>query len=398
MSIKVTTQDFINKAKKVHGSRYRYDKVNYVKAIKKVTITCPKHGDFEQQPSNHLTGYGCRKCGGNQPITFNEFVERSKEIHGDKYDYSSVCFDNVESKIDIRCKEHGVFSQRLFSHLKGFGCPTCGNTQRGISNAHDKKEFIKRSREIHGDKYDYSKVEYKNANPKVTIICPIHGEFSIRPINLTKGVRCSKCSDEEAGLKRRISPDEFIKRAKLIHGEKYDYSKCSYKTMHEKVEVICPEHGSFYTLPPNHVRGQIKSGCPDCPEGKGGFRPKSPGILYYVSVLTDNNETLYKIGITNHTIKKRFSIVDRSRMRVIKIWRYEIGEEAFELERRIKAKFKSYKYNGPGILESGGDTELFTKDILDLDKLDYRRMFNFGYSEEITYEFLKEQFGNKAPI
>jgi len=290
MSKRVTTEDFILKAQKVHGNKYDYRKAHYIAAKKKILIICPKHGEFFQQPNNHLTGKGCRKCGGNSPLTLDEFIFRASEIHGNKYDYSEVSFKNVESMISIRFKEHGVFKQRLFSHLKGFNCPKCGRVSTTKILKHNEKRFKSDGEKAHGDKYDYSKVKYVNAHKNVTIICPKHNEFSQKPASHIRGVGCPQCGTDSTAAQRLRTTEDYIEEAKTVHGNKYDYSKCIYKGMKYKVEIVCPKHGSFKTQASNHVKSN-GSGCPDCAES--GFNPTMPGILYYLAVLKDDGKSLY---------------------------------------------------------------------------------------------------------
>jgi len=142
MSKHVTTEDFIERARKVHGDRYDYSKVLYVAAISKVKIICPEHGEFEQQPTNHYIGRGCRECVGNKPLTLDRFIERANKIHKGRYDYSRVEFTNVESKIEIICPDHGPFFQRLFSHLKGFNCGRCGQVSKAKKMNHSLERFL----------------------------------------------------------------------------------------------------------------------------------------------------------------------------------------------------------------------------------------------------------------
>ena len=122
---KSNTEEFIKKAKKVHGNKYDYSKVNYVGNKIEVTIICPEHGEFEQTPKGHLRGQGCPKCNGGVVQTTEEFIKKAKEIHGDKYDYSKVNYINMRTKVVIICPEHGEFEQRPRRHLIGDGCPKC---------------------------------------------------------------------------------------------------------------------------------------------------------------------------------------------------------------------------------------------------------------------------------
>jgi hypothetical protein len=364
MSKKVTTQDFIRRAREVHGDKYDYSKTVYVSATTPLTIICPEHGEYQQRPANHTMGRGCLDCGGNKPLTLQKFIERAQAKHGNRYDYSKVKFQNVESKVKIICPEHGVFEQRVMNHLKGFNCPKCGRVSVSGKLSHTLDRFIQDAHAAHGKKYDYSEVEYKTALTKVKIICPIHGGFLQSPATHIRGVGCSKCSDLITADKRRLTNEEFIKRAREVHGDKYDYSKVEYVTSHGKVEIICREHGPFLQSPATHTMGN-KAGCPGC--AVSGFDQTKPALLYYLAVMTDNAETLYKIGITNLTIHKRFPSIDLARIREIKTWTFTQGAEAAKKEAQILREYSDDRYIGPDVLFGAGNTELFVRDVLGLD-------------------------------
>jgi len=139
------------------------------------------------------------------------------------------------------------------------------------------EEFIQKAILIHGDRYDYSLVDYKNNKTKVIIICPVHGEFLQIPNNHLKGYGCQKCKDDG----QRSSTEEFIKKAILIHGEgKYDYSKVYYKQSQTKVIIICPIHGEFQQEPSEHLRNK---GCPIC------------SIINMLNMNNRYNQGVYKI-------------------------------------------------------------------------------------------------------
>lgn len=364
MSKKVTTEDFIKRGREVHGDKYDYSKSIYKSATTDITIICPIHGEFQQRPANHYIGRGCRECGGNKPLTVKKFIERAIEKHGNRYDYSKVEFVGVESKVRIVCPEHGEFTQRVLVHLKGFNCPSCGRNSVAKKLNYSQDRFIKDSASVHGNKYDYSRVNYVNAQSKVKIICPEHGLFEQRPVNHVRGIGCSKCSDMIAGEKRRLTTEEFIELAKLVHGNKYDYSKVVYTTFHDKVEIVCPEHGAFWQSAVNHVKGN-QSGCPGC--AVSGFDQTKPAILYYLAVSKSEHEVLYKIGITNLTVKKRFPTLDLARIRVIKTWAFDKGSEAAIRELSILREFIEDLYEGDAVLVGAGNTELFVRDVLELD-------------------------------
>ena len=117
-------------------------------------------------------------------------------------------------------------------------------------------DFVEKSKSIHGEKYDYSKVDYKNNSTKVLIICPKHGEFLMRPADHFNGQGCPKCKSENLSNKFSMGKEAFIKKALSVHENKYDYSKVEYKNNRTKVCIICPEHGEFWQTPDKHITGQ----------------------------------------------------------------------------------------------------------------------------------------------
>ena len=263
----VSTENFIEKAKNIHGNKYDYSKVEYKNANTKVCIICPEHGEFWQTPNSHLNWRGCPKCGNlkkgqNKKLTTKEFIEKAKEIHGDRYDYSKVNYVNSKTPVCIICPEHGEFYMKPTYHIfNKCDCQKCGEIKRINKRSLTTEEFINRAKKIHGDKYDYSEVEYINNHTKVCIICPEHGEFYMKPENhliLKQG--CPKCYGNV-----KLSTEEFIKKAKEVHRDKYDYSKVEYINYETKVCIICPEHGEFWQTPHAHLSGQ---GCPHCLQSK----------------------------------------------------------------------------------------------------------------------------------
>ena len=189
---KSTTEDFIKKAKELHGDKYDYSKVNYLRSRDKVKIICPTHGEFEQKANNHLNGQGCPMC---KISTTDSFIKKAKTVHGNKYDYSKVDYKKIKDKITIICKKHGPFIQIAGNHLAGSGCPSCYGKFR--SNT---EEFIERSKSLHGDKFDYSKVDYISRSKPVNIICKKHGIFSQLPLNHLVGAGCPYCRESRGEL------------------------------------------------------------------------------------------------------------------------------------------------------------------------------------------------------
>jgi len=193
------------------------------------------------------------------------FIKKAKEVHGDKYDYSLV-IDNVDykSKIIIKCKNHNSeFEQTPNNHLRGKGCKLCAIDNRKNKLKMSKDDFIKKAKEFHGDKYDYSKVEYINYHTNICIICKKHGEFFQKPSkHISRGFGCKKCGMLNKPQCQPMNNEYFIKKAKEVHGDKYDYSLVNYIKTHENVKIVCPDHGDFEQLPSNHLR--FNRGCPKC--------------------------------------------------------------------------------------------------------------------------------------
>ena len=227
---KITTEEFIKKAREIHGDKYDYSKSQYNGYNEKLCIVCPEHGEFWQTPMHHLyRKQGCHLCNGGVNLSTEEFIEKAKKIHGSKYDYSKVKYVNNRTKVCIICPEHGEFWQTPNSHLNGNGCFDCSYIERGLKRNSSAKEFIEKAHKVHGDKYDYSKVEYDKAIKKVCIICPKHGEFWQTPNCHLNGQGCPKCNQSKMEieisllLKQNNIKFEQQKRFKWLGRQSLDF-------------------------------------------------------------------------------------------------------------------------------------------------------------------------------
>lgn len=201
MAKKLTKEEFIQKAIRVHGNRYDYSNVEYVNARTDIQIICPIHGIFLQTPDKHLNGQGCPKCAGKNK-TVDEFIKKARQVHGNKYDYSNVKYVNNKTKVCIICSEHGEFWQTPHNHLRGQGCPECRYIKSAKSNCKNCDNVINDFIKVHGNKYDYSKVNYVNSKIKVCIICPEHGVFEQTSHDHLAGKGCPKC--KQSHLERDV--------------------------------------------------------------------------------------------------------------------------------------------------------------------------------------------------
>jgi len=221
---KLTTQDFIDRAGKVHGNKYDYSQVEYVNNKTKVKIICPHHGEIKQAPSNHMRGNGCPKCAGDKLRTIflksdEQFIKDACVVHEDTYDYSLVHYQGAFKKVKIVCSQHGVFEQVPSDHLCGKGCSKCGAIASGDATRKTTKKFISDAKQLYDDLFDYSLVKYVNAHAKVKIICSKHGVFEQAPNNHLHGKGCPQC-----GAVAKLNAQSFIERSRKIRSDIYDYS------------------------------------------------------------------------------------------------------------------------------------------------------------------------------
>jgi hypothetical protein len=353
---KYTKEEFIEKSIAIHDDKYNYSKTEYVNGSTKVIIICPEHGDFLQTPKNHSTGSGCTRCSiDNKTFNTEDFIKKAIVVHGDRYDYSLVKCLGTRISVIIICKEHGEFLQTPNNHFANSGCLICSGTLQLTTD-----DFIKRSIVVHGDKYDYSKVNYIANSKKIIIICKEHGEFLQTPNNHLKGQTCRKCDN----TRKSSNTIDFINSANKIHNNFYRYDLVNYINTHTKVTIICPEHKEFLQTPGHHLNGR---GCPSC--AISGFSQNKPGYCYYIKFESENNPTLYKIGITNLSVNKRLKTIKPYKEYIPTILQelyFENGSDSLNMETKILRDFKEFKYIGEPIMQNG-NTELFTKDILNLD-------------------------------
>ena len=265
-----TQEEFIEDAKLRHGDRYDYSKVVYNHNGDKVEIVCKIHGSFFQQAGSHLYGTACPRCAveytkSKRKLLLSDVLDNFKKVHGDVYDYSNIKeYVNNSTKMPIVCGEHGLFYKTYTDHFKARGgrggCNKCRvSTIKGRKLGNGKCDynwFIDRSKSVHGDRYDYSKVKYIGSRKKVEIICRIHGGFWQNPYSHATGSNCTKCSGQYSH-----NTTEFIELCKKVHDNKYDYSEVIYNGNKRAIKIICKNHGIFEQRPNNHLRGE---GCYKC--------------------------------------------------------------------------------------------------------------------------------------
>lgn len=264
---KLNVNEFIKRCNLKHKNYYDYSKVIFVDTKTKVNVVCPEHGDFFPTPSNHMNGSKCPECAyriktENQKITFDEFVKRSNKIFNNRYKYINNGNFDYKRPIKCECLIHGIFNLNPERHITRLSeCPKCTEERNKVSI----DEFIIKSNIIHNNKYDYSLVTFDTLDDKVDIICPKHGkycQYATHHLHNKKG--CKHCNKENKYNEYLLN---FIKECNVIHNNKYKYSLVKIKSLSEKVEILCPIHGSFFKRPNEHLNKQ--SGCQLCSSSKG---------------------------------------------------------------------------------------------------------------------------------
>ncbi|MCG6202758.1 GIY-YIG nuclease family protein [Psychromonas antarctica] len=186
----VSTPDWIKRAQKTHGNRYDYSKTEYLGANVNLNIICKSHGPFPQIASHHERGSNCPECVNRHSYCDKEFISKCKAVHGDKYDYSDTHYHGAKSNITYICPTHGKITQQAYDHMVGHGCAHCAGKAKYTT-----EQWIELSREVHEDKYGYSKADYQGKDKKVVITCPKHGDFKQRAGSHIRGSGCQKCSE-----------------------------------------------------------------------------------------------------------------------------------------------------------------------------------------------------------
>ena len=260
--------------------------------------------------------------------TLKERIDEANKKHNFKYDYSLIKeYKSVKEKVQMICPIHGVFKMSFDSHIhKGRGCPLCSKRP-----TYNKELFVIKSNEVYKNKYDYSTVrdfDYgeMDKNTKVEIICPKHGPFETTIYNHLQGYGCKKCGFESMTSKRAKPFNEFIKLAKLVHGEKYKYREDTYTSMKKDMTIICPKHGEFLQKPIKHLYGH---GCQKCRNSK---------LEEEVMLYLEKHNIKYKVQYAPSFLKEGrgiqkidFYLVD-----------YNVGIECQGLQHFIKIKYNLF--------------------------------------------------------
>ena len=317
MPKKLTLEEFINRAKKIHNDNYDYSKVNYINNHTKVCIICPEHGEFWQTPLHHINRkQGCPICSHHQKITKQELIERANKLYDKKYDLSQIDnFSNNKDYITVFChekdkygKEHGQFLTRIDKFLQGTSCPKCGGTKLKT-----REEFIHDAIEKHHDNYNYDKVKYIGNDIKILIKCNNCGKFFYqRPHDHLNGEGCPFCKHYKLEYEVMKKLDEM--GIKYIHQFSFpDFLKRKYDICIPKLKYIIECQGEQHFKPTsfgktdNDIYNKFKKQIDRDNEIYNIAINKNYNVIYYTNTFSFRNKENLKLNKDFYKDKKLFN-------------------------------------------------------------------------------------------
>lgn len=299
-------------------NKYGTDKLKIV-GNQTYVLYCEKHGYFEAsyleiKRHDEL----CKKCKlensnrkakfSQRSNTFDELIEKFNLKNNNKYDYS-LCKDedyiSQHASMQIICEKHGIFAKKIVSHLTGYGCQFCEIDKIEKYRSEKTISVVEKLRKVHGDAYDYSKVNFKATNIPVKLICKKHGEIKVRWHKHLNGTPCSECRDEKSVK----NLDYILERFKKVHGDRYDYTKVKEQpNIKKKVIITCRKHGDFLQSIGYHFAGQ---NCKKCAVSENSVVSAEETVFYEWFKQLDNDalqsdkELIYpfEVDILSHKYK-----------------------------------------------------------------------------------------------
>ena len=231
MPKKLNTELFVSRSKSLYKDRYDYSKVKYINNRNKIMIICKVHGIFSVWPSAFLQGHSCSKCAHVKILNSDDFINRAKSIHETKYDYSITEYEDYNKKIKIICKHHGIFEQKPSIHLRGHGCPLCGIISSNIVKRkkefkanlkYNKDNIYEKFYKVHNNIYEYNKETFKSMNNKLEIYCFKHGSFYQTGFNHIRGHGCPVCKESSGEL----TINEILTKKGINFFRQYRFKEC----------------------------------------------------------------------------------------------------------------------------------------------------------------------------
>ena len=260
----------------------------------------------------------------------NIFIEMANNVHNNKYTYPDFKFVNNQTPGNITCPLHGNFPQAPNNHLRGAGCPICGEQSRADKRRSTLDKFIQAANVVHDSRYTYPDFKYVDSKTPGDITCPEHGNFPQTPNNHLSGAGCPICGSQASADAHRKDLETFILQANEVHDNKYTYPDFKYVDTKTPGDITCPWHGNFPQTPNNHLAGH---GCPMC-------KNKTEGVVF-----TFLKEVLEPLGLkVEHMGKRDSKGVGSMDIRITKghmtIYVEVDGEQHFKDVKNWKSKAK----------------------------------------------------------
>ena len=315
---------------------------------------------------------------------YNTLEERIFKAHKDTYTYDNFVFRSTTTKSWITCSIHGDFPQCMSKHTKGNGCQKCGIVKSQANNIKifnkHKEEFKKISSEIHNDIYSYEFDNYKGFDIEYLIYCSKHNKFFLQKPNyhMKGSTGCFECEIEKVKLNYKLPLNDLLNMFYKIHKDKYRYDRVldnSYVTFDSLIDIYCKECKEYF--PQSILVHKNSTGCPKCVNKARSFSLNKhsfnkPTTLYYIEI-TKSNKKYWKIGITTKTVENRYKAELNNydiKIKILSLEHFNNGKEAYLKEQMILNSFSEYKckYKSKDfvrILEYGGNSEIFTKNVYD---------------------------------
>ena len=279
--------------------------------------------------------------------TTENFIEDCRKVHGDRFDYSLTKYESAETPVTIICKEHGAFLQKPYWHVMGqAGCKECRVDNTKLTN----KTFLEKANKVHFGFYKYPDLHFSNSQDTIKIVCPVHGEFEQQVKVHVRGSGCPQCGIAKRAKGKTLTTEEFLKRAKEIHGDRYDYSESVYTRKKDKLKIICPRHGAFYQTADGHLVGK---GCVECTHinwGTETYFKKNPQMVnhpsvLYIALIEDKDEKFIKVGHTKKSFERRFNGKNMMGYAIEPVFQHFSGLlDCVTMENKIHKLFKDHSH------------------------------------------------------
>lgn len=271
MAKKLTTEEFIERAKKVHGNKYDYSKTKYVNKRTKICIICPIHGEQWQLPMNHIYGQGCPECGKiyakdyvkkTRSLGLEGFLNKAREIHGDKYDFSLVTsYESNKDNIQVICNRCGnIFNTKPNWILTGHGCKHCETIKKCLG-----KDILNAAETFYGDEYKFPDIDPEKeywVKDYTTMVCKIHGNIRKRIDKILSGGRCTICGKLIGSKNAKLPQNEVKKRLLKLCNNKFDYNFEEYENTQKPLHFTCKKCNKTFVRDLNTL--MYNSDCPFC--------------------------------------------------------------------------------------------------------------------------------------